>query len=161
MDWFVVRTKARQEGRAINHLQEQGFKVYCPYILKYGALKEESGRQVLFPGYCFVESGEQSVSSISSTPGVIALVSFGPGGKPALVNADVLAEIRRVVAFYGEKSPGLQSGDVVSLKAGPFKGFQALYSKRSKDRVEVLLTVLGRQQRVLVPANHVIGGQAR
>ena len=46
-DWFVVRTKARQEGRAISHLQEQGFKVYCPLIPKYDALKEEAGRQVL------------------------------------------------------------------------------------------------------------------
>ena len=161
MNWFVVRTKARQEGRAINHLQEQGFKVYCPLIPKYDALKEESGSQVLFPGYCFVESGEQSVSSIRSTPGVIAFVSFGPGGKPALVSADVLAEIRRVEAFYGEESPGLQPGDVVSLTGGPFKGFQGLYSKRSKDRVEVLLIVLGRQQRVSVLSSHVIGEEAR
>ena len=161
MNWFVVKTKARQEGRAINHLQEQGFKVYCPLIPKYDALKEEAGKQALFPGYCFVECSEQSVSSIRSTPGVLALVSFGPGGKPALVNSDVLAEIRRVEAFYGEKSPGLQSGDVVSLTGGPFNGFQGLYSKRSKDRVEVLLIVLGRQQRVLVPSSHVIGEEAR
>ena len=160
MDWFVVRTKARQEGRAMNHLQEQGFKVYCPQIPKYDVLKEVACKQVLFPGYCFVKSGERSVSSIRSTPGVIALVSFGPGGKPALVSAEVLAEIRRVEAFYGEESPGLQPGDVVSLTGGPFKGFQGLYSKRSKDRVEVLLIVLGRQQRILVPSRHVIGEEA-
>ena len=157
MDWLVVRTKARQEGRAMTHLQEQGFKVYCPQIPKYDVLKEVAGKQVLFPGYCFVESGERSVSSIRSTPGVIALVSFGLEGKPAVVNAGVLDEIRWVEAFYSEKSPGLQSGDVVSLTGGPFKGRQGLYSKRSKDRVEVLLIVLGRQQRVLVPSSHVIG----
>ena len=82
---------------------------------------------------------------------------LGAEGKPALVSAGVLYEIRQVETFYGEKSPGLQSGDVVSLTGGPFKGFQGLYSKRSKDRVEVLLIVLGRQQRVLVPSSHVIG----
>lgn len=161
MYWFVVRTKARQELRAIHHLGEQGFKVYCPLIPKYDGLKEEAGKQVLFPGYCFVEGGEQSVSSIRSTPGVVALVSFGPEGEPATVNADLIAEIRRVEAFYGQKSSGLQSGDVISLMGGPFKGFQARYSKRSKDRVEVLLIVLGRQQRVLVPSSHVIGEEAR
>ena len=157
MDWLVVRTKVRQEGRAMNHLQEQGFKVYCPQIPNYDGLKEVAGKQILFPGYCFVESGERSVSSIRSTPGVIALVAFGLEGKPAVVNAGVLDEIRRVEAFYGEKSPGLQSGDVVSLTGGPFKGLQGIYSKRSIDRVEVLLIVLGRQQRVLVPSSHVIG----
>ena len=157
MDWLVVRTKARQEGRAINHLQEQGFKVYCPQIPKYDVLKEVAGKQVLFPGYCFVESGERSFSSIRSTPGVIALVAFGLEGKPVVVSAGVLDEIRRVEAFYGEKSPRLQSGDVVSLTGGPFKGLQGIYSKRSKDRVEVLLIVLGRQQRVLVHSSHVTG----
>ena len=157
MDWLVIRTKARQESRAMNHLQEQGFKVYCPQIPKYDVLKEVAGKQVLFPGYCFVESGERSVASIRSTPGVIALVSFGSEGKPALVSAGVLDEIRRVESFYGEKSPGLQSGDVVNLTGGPFKGLQGLYSKRSKDRVEVLLILLGRQQRVLVSSSHVIG----
>lgn len=157
MHWFVVRTKARQEGRAIKHLQEQGFKVYCPQIPKHDGLKEVAGKQVLFPGYCFVECGERSVSSIRSTPGVIALVSFGSEGKPALVNAEVLDEIRRVESFCCEKSSGLQYGDVVSLVGGPFKGFQGLYAKRSKDRVEVLLIVLGRQQRVLLPSSHIRG----
>ena len=156
-DWFVVRTKVRQEGRAVNHLREQGFRVYCPKIPKYASLKEAIGKQVLFPGYCFVQRGERSVSSIRSTPGVIALVSFGHQGKPALVSADVVKEIRQVEAVYGEKSAGLQPGDVVSLTNGPFKGFQGLYSKRSKDRVEVLLIILGRQQRFFVPSAHVIG----
>ena len=157
MDWLVVRTKARQEGRAMNHLQEQGFKVYCPQIPKHDVLKEVTGKQALFPGYCFVEGGERSVSSIRSTPGVIALVSFGLEGKPAVVDAGVLDEIRRVEALYGEKSAGLQSGDVVSITGGSFKGLQGLYSKKSKDRVEVLLIVLGRQQRVFLPSSHVIG----
>ena len=157
MDWFVVRTKARQEGRAMNRLQEQGFKAYCPQIPQSDVLKEVVAKQALFPGYCFVESGERSVSSIRSTPGVIALVSFGSVGRPALVSAEVLDEIRRVETLYGEKSPGLQFGDPVSLTGGPFKGLQGFYSKRSKDRVEVLLIALGRQQRVLVSPSHVIG----
>jgi len=76
MDWFVVRTKAQQELRAIHHLAEQGFNVYCPQIPKYNKLKEVVGRQVLFPGYCFVQSGELSIASIRSTPGVIGLESF-------------------------------------------------------------------------------------
>jgi transcription antitermination factor NusG len=78
-------------------------------------------------------------------------------GKPAVVNAGVLDEIRRVEALYGEKSAELQSGDVVSITGGPFKGLQGLYFKKSKDRVEVLLIVLGRQQGGLVPSSHVIG----
>ena len=64
IDWFVVRSKARQDGRAFNHLQEQGFKVYCAQILKYDVVKGVAGKQVLSPGYCFVECGARSVASI-------------------------------------------------------------------------------------------------
>ena len=156
MDWFVVRTKARQELRAIHHLEEQGFKVYCPQIPKYNGLKEVLGRQVLFPGYCFVQSGELSIASIRSTPGVIGLVSFGPQGAPATLVPAALEAIHVVEAFHCEKASGLKPGGVVSLIEGPFKGFKGLYSKRSKDRVEVLLTLLGQQQRILVPSHQVI-----
>ena len=156
MDWFVVRTKARQELRAIHHMEEQGFKVYCPQIPKYNGLKEVVGRQVLFPGYFFVQRGELSIVSIRSTPGVIALVSFGPQGSPATLVPAALEAIQVVEAFHCEKASGLKPGGAVRLTEGPFKGFKGLYSKRSKDRVEVLLTLLGQQQRILVPSHQVI-----
>ena len=156
MDWFVVRTKAQQELRAIHHLAEQGFNVYCPQIPKYNKLKEVVGRQVLFPGYCFVQSGELSIASIRSTPGVIGLVSFGPQGTPATLAPAALESIHLVEVFHCEKISSLESSGAVRLIEGPFKGFKGLYSKRSKDRVEVLLTLLGQQQRILVPSHQVI-----
>ena len=156
MDWFVVRTKARQELRASHHMEEQGFKVFCPQIPKYNGLKEVVGRQVLFPGYCFVQSGELSVASIRSTPGVIGLVSFSLEGKPATLVPAALEAIHVVEAFYCEKVSSLKPGGAISLIEGPFKGFKGLYSKRSKDRVEVLLTLLGQQQRILVSSSQVI-----
>ena len=54
--------------------------------------------------------------------------------------------------FIARKYRALKPGGAVSLIEGPFKGFKGLYSKRSKDRVEVLLTLLGQQQRILVPS---------
>ncbi|MDC0464306.1 hypothetical protein OAN31_01680 [Pseudomonadales bacterium] len=158
MDWFVVRTKARQELRAVHHMDEQGFNVYCPQIPKYNGLKEVVGRQALFPGYCFVQSGELSIASIRSTPGVIGLVSFGPQGTPAALGPTALEAIHAVEAFHCDKVSGLKPGGAVSLIEGPFKGFKGLYSKRLKDRVEVLLTLLGQQQRILVPSSQVIAG---
>ena len=156
MDWFVVRTKARQELRASYRMEEQGFKVFCPQIPKYNGLKEVVGRQVLFPGYCFVQSGELSVASIRSTPGVIGLVSFSLEGKPATIVPAALEAIHVVEALHCEKVSSLKPGGAISLIEGPFKGFKGLYSKRSKDRVEVLLTLLGQQQRILVSSSQVI-----
>ena len=156
MDWFVVRTKARQELRAIHHIKEQGFNVYCPQVPKYNGLKAVVGRQVLFPGYCFVQSGELSIASIRSTPGVIGLVAFSLEGKPATLIPAAIEAIHVVEAFYIDKASGLEPGEAVRLVEGPFKGFKALYSKRSKERVEVLLKLLGQQQRILVPSHQVV-----
>ena len=50
----------------------------------------------------------------------------------------------------------VQPGGAVRLIEGPSKGFKGLYSKRSKECVEVLLTLLGQQQRILVPSSQVI-----
>ncbi len=73
-----------------------------------------------------------------------------------MVKADLLEEIRCVEAFYVEKSPGLQSADVVSLTGRPFREFQGRDPKRFKDRVEIVLIVLGGRQRVFVPSIHVL-----
>ena len=96
------------------------------------------------------------IASIRSTPGVIGLVSFGLRNAPAtLVSAEIEA-IHVVEASHSEKIPGLKSGGAVRLIEGPLKSFQ-LYSKRSKNRVEVLLSLLGQQQLILVLSSQVIG----
>ena len=106
-----------------------------------------------------MQSSELSIASIRSTPGVIGLVSFGLQGTPAALAPAALEAIHLVEAFHSEKASGLKPGGAVSLIEGPFKGFKGLYSKRSKDRVEVLLTLLGQQQRILVPSHQVIAEQ--
>jgi len=155
VNWLVVRTKARQELRAIRHLEEQDFKTYCPEIPRYNGVKEIVGKQILFPGYCFVQFVDLSVSSIRSTPGVLDVISFGAERKLSLLSEGVVKDVRAVEAFYNQKLSGFQSGDLVSLIKGPFRGLQGLYSKKSKERVEILLMLLGRQQLVLVPSNHI------
>ena len=115
------------------------------------------GRQILFPGDCFVQNDELSIASIRSTPGVVSLVSFGPQGTPATLVPAALKAIHVVEVFDCEKVSSLKPGGAVSLIGGPFKGFKGLYSRRSKNRVEVLLTLLGQQQRILMPPSQVIG----
>lgn len=155
MHWLVAQTKHRQEGRAVQRLEQQGFRVYCPKIPKYGRLGETIGQQVLFPGYCFVEDHGATITSIKSTPGVIGLIVFGHEGKPAKLNDSELKSIRAAEAFHRNKVLDIKAGDTISVIDGLFTGFKGLYSKRSKDRVEVLLVLLGQQQRIQVRSNQI------
>ena len=84
------------------------------------------------------------------------LVSFGPEDAPASLGPAALDAIHVVEAFHCEKVSGLKPGGAVRLIEGPFKGFKGLYSKRSKDRVEVLLTQLGQQHSILVLSSQII-----
>jgi transcription antitermination factor NusG len=47
----------------------------------------------------------------------------------------------------------LKSGDVVRINEGPFAGLEAIFEKPLKDRerVAVLLEILGRQTRLVLP----------
>ena len=71
--WYLVKVKPREELRAIDNLDYQGFEAYCPTYL-------ESGRSsVLFPGYVFVRLCSKDLEryhKIRSTRGVASIVTF-------------------------------------------------------------------------------------
>ena len=71
--WYLVKAKVREELRAVDNLENQGFEAYCPQYL-------EKGRSaVLFPGYLFVRLGSDDLErfhKIRSTRGVTAMVTF-------------------------------------------------------------------------------------
>ena len=71
--WYLIKVKPREELRAIDNLDNQGFEAYCPQYL-------ESGRStVLFPGYVFVRLSSDDLEryhKIRSTRGVASVVTF-------------------------------------------------------------------------------------
>jgi transcriptional antiterminator RfaH len=152
--WAACRLRPHRESVALHWLTLKGFESYCPHLrdfrIRYGRRVEH--RPALFPGYCFVLIRLQW-STIASAPGVMGLIVNGSG--PAKVPDQVIAEIRqREIDGLVElpKSPEMRSGDRVRVVAGPFAGQFGLYAgMRPRARVEVLLTLLGGQQRVELP----------
>ena len=83
-------------------------------------------------------------------------MSFSLEGRPATLAPAPLEATQVAEALHYEKVLGFKPGGAISLSGGLFERFKGLHSKRSKDRVEVLLTLLGHQQRILVPSQQVI-----
>jgi len=81
------------------------------------------------------------------------------GEHPARVSEQVIAGLRaREVCGAVElpKSSGFKPGDHVKILGGPFRGQLALYAgMKPHQRVEVLLTLLGGQQRVSLPRDAI------
>ncbi|WP_062267759.1 transcription termination/antitermination NusG family protein [Endozoicomonas arenosclerae] len=75
--WYLLKTRPRQEQRAQENLETQGFDVYCPFVKMRikGLLKEE----ILFPGYVFLYLDLKDLDryhKIRSTRGVNEIVYF-------------------------------------------------------------------------------------
>ncbi len=72
-NWYLIKTKPRQEKIAIQSLENQDYGTFCPMA------KINNRLVVLFPGYLFVQLNEktQKWSPINSTKGVSNFVKFG------------------------------------------------------------------------------------
>jgi transcriptional antiterminator RfaH len=149
MPWYVVHTKARQEQPACDNLARQGYTVYFP---RFKVIKRIRGLQQavlepLFPRYVFLQpsSTAQSLAPVRSTLGVASIVRFGQ--EPAQLRSDVLQNIRsfeaqRNAAKDADINP-LQPGQQVRVADGPLAGLEGLISSVSKERVIVLMQLLG------------------
>ena len=152
--WTAARYMLAQERLALHFLRLAGFEVYLPRLREQRILR---GRRVavtppLFPGYCFVAI-ELQWHAAHRAPGTNGLVMNGGG--PAHVPDNVIAELRSREhngLIELAKLRGLRVGSRVKVTAGPFAGQFGLFAgMRPRDRVTVLLTLLGSAQRVELP----------
>jgi transcriptional antiterminator RfaH len=162
MPWYVVHTKARQEQPACDNLVRQGYTVYFPRIkvIKRVRGQQEAVLEPLFPRYVFLQplSAAQSLAPVRSTVGVTTIVRFGQ--EPAQMRGDVLQIIRsfeaqRNAAKDADLSP-MQPGERVRVADGSLMGLEGLISSVSKQRVVVLMQLLGQDTEVSVSQHQLL-----
>lgn len=156
--WYVARTKARSETLARARLRRQGFEVYLP---QYGrrrrhARRTEVVRAPLFPGYLFLHLDLSSSRwhSVNGTVGVHSLLCHGR--MPAAVPEGVVEELRARETRDGlvplRSLMVLEQGERLRIVDGPLYDCVGVYEKMTGgERVVLLLQLLGRELRVVVP----------
>jgi transcriptional antiterminator RfaH len=158
-EWYVVHTQPNGEVRAEANLQRQGFMTYLPRYLRERrhARRSDVVQRPLFPRYLFVglDLERDRWRSVQSTFGVSNLVMIGE--RPICLAAEVINEIRGRENGEGFVTlglpPGLKPGSMVRLVDGLFSDCQGMLERIADNRrVAVLLSMLGRKVRVLVPA---------
>jgi transcriptional antiterminator RfaH len=149
--WCACRLQVHHEALALHCLGLAGYETYYPRLrdrrIRHGRKVEL--RPPLFPGYAFVLVQLQWHAARWSA-GVINLIMDGMG--PARVPDNVIAEIRdREVNGLIELAPppALRRGARVRILHGPFSGHLAIFADmKPRERVEILLQLLGGEQRV-------------
>jgi transcriptional antiterminator RfaH len=152
MFWACARTQPQCERTAQRFLGQFGYETYLPRVR---ALRVNHGRRTevrppLFPNYIFVAITLQWYSA-RWAPGVSTLVMIDKA-TPARVPDRVIDEIRKREtngAIDLIKPRPFRRGDRVRILKGPFTGRFAIFADmRPKERVEILLQLLGGEQRV-------------
>ena len=145
-NWYLIKSKPKQEILAVQNLQNQGYHSYCPYA------EINKKHVVLFPGYLFIhlDNESQNWSPIRSTIGVLNLVRFGlnfakiPDIVIEFIKANELATAEKIKNLNKFKK-----GDKVQITDGVFKNCIAIFkSYKSEERIILLMKVLGQQQAI-------------
>jgi transcriptional antiterminator RfaH len=160
--WYVVQTQVNAEAKAARNLVRQGFEIYLPRYLKRRshARKAEKIAAPLFPRYLFVriDMATQRWRSIQSTFGVSHLVCNGPD--PAPVAQQILGALKAREDANGyvklDQRPKFALGEKVRVLAGAFAENMGLFDGQAdRDRIAILLDLLGRKVRVSIEADMV------
>lgn len=158
--WYAIRSKVNREKDVERRLRLLGLEVFLPWM----RTRRRIGSRFhwimapLFPGYVFcrldmVISGKAARYS----PGVKDFLTFG--SRIAEVGEDIIQALReRCPGGVAELEPvAAKPGDIVRINEGPFAGLEAIFEHKLKgsERVAVLLEILGRQTRLVLPSETI------
>ncbi len=160
--WHVIYTRPRSESLALQHLERQGFTAYLPQHRK----QRRHARRVdwvtapLFPRYMFVliDVAAARWRSIRSTIGVSDIIRQGDQPLPMLpgVVEELIARENEEGFVCATPDLNLRKGDKVRVERESMCDQVGLFEAMTdKNRVVILLNLLGRQVRALVPAKDV------
>jgi transcriptional antiterminator RfaH len=152
--WYVIQCKPREERRALENLERQGFACYLPTVvvetLRHGLRRDVP--EPLFPGYLFIDLDELSDNwhPIRSTRGVIGLVRFRE--YPVPVPDEIIGRIRERFARDNPRISYLKPGERVRITQGLFAEVEGIFvAHDGHERVVLLMNILNREQRLSFP----------
>ena len=155
--WYVVQSHPHAEGKAVRHLERQGFETYLPRYLKRRrhARRVDTVAAPLFPRYFFVAIDQmtQRWRAVRSTIGVSGLVCSGDDPLP--VTDAVISGLKAQEDAQGlirlVSLPRFARGDKVMVVDGVFANCFGLFEGMAdRDRVAILLDLLGRKVRIML-----------
>jgi len=153
-NWYLIKTKSRQEAIATQNLTNQNFDVFFPKAV----IKNKT--TPLFPSYLFIELDDktQNWTPIRSTKGVSNFVRFGlsfakvPNQIINLIKTQQQQTIEKMIDICSH-----HKGDHLEIQTGVFKGQQVIFQNyNSNDRVTVLLKLIGQQQEIKLLEKEVV-----
>jgi transcription antitermination factor NusG len=145
--WYVGHTHNERMPEALRHLEQQNFIAWSPQVVEFNK-ERKPVLNWLFPNYVFIlfKLQDPSWRKISNTLGMRKLMSVNPE-TPSPVPMGVVEKLQEV---YGDTGEGIndmlrppkvnEKGKVVQ---GTFRDWEGLCTLREKERIVLMLDILG------------------
>lgn len=164
MKWHVIHTKVKQEFRALENLQNQGFEVFLPtcQVQKKRNNQIKIATEALFSRYLFIRLSDVSSNwfPIRSTRGVAQLLRFGISTDPVVIPDLIIDYLKKRCTHEEEPHDLYQEGEVLEITQGPFKGLFGFFEKLQTmpdgfARALLLVEILGSVQKLQLQLSQV------
>ena len=149
--WYALYSKPMKESLLWEQLNLHQIESYYPCLRLEPVNPRARKVKPYFPRYVFghLDWEQFNFAKLQWMPGVAGIVSFG--GIPSQIPDNLIGAIRRRVEEINEAGSNfvnaLRSGTAVTIQAGPFKSYEAIFDAHisGEDRVRVFLKLLSRQ----------------
>jgi transcriptional antiterminator RfaH len=147
--WYVVHTKPKQEFRALEQLENQGYHCFLPTLRveRAGRITRKTCLEPLFARYLMIHlnSTTENWSPIRSTRGVNGLLKFGD--RFATLQDQYVETLKSVPQEALRRL--FMPGDHVSVCSGPFAGIDGIYQADDGEaRALVLIEMMSHPQKL-------------
>ena len=144
-EWFVLRTKARQEKALAHDLRARGISSFLPLLncTKYYAGRKTVVELPVFAGYLFLRGEPDHAYEADRTRRVAQIIRVSDQAKidHELRNIYLALRGHAPLAAHDHLRPGMR----VEVREGPFRGLQGIIEHGGRrDRLILQVQVLGR-----------------
>ncbi len=160
--WLLVRSKPKQEAALVQALAGREVAAYCPRVLEPRRHARAPHVPVpLFPSYVFAQCVvRDKYTAVRYCTGAAGIVRFGE--EIGAVEDEFVASLREregergyVVLSDARRAP--VKGSRARVVEGPLQGLEGIVTHYlpAKDRVRLLLSMVGGVRNVEVDARHI------
>ncbi|MEN8139052.1 MAG: UpxY family transcription antiterminator [Bacteroidota bacterium] len=145
-NWFVLRTKPRQEKKAAAYLSDAGFEVYIPLreTIKIWSDRKKKVKEPIIPSYIFIHISEKYRTSIFPAVGISNYMYWLK--KPVIIRDKEMEQMQRWFNDHAQeeiKSREISVGNEVRIESGILLGKQGIVEKIGSRFITLSIPQLG------------------
>jgi transcription antitermination factor NusG len=159
VSWYAVRTRARNEFKVRDQLEERKVEVFLPVVEKWRQWSDRRKLMIfpLFSGYCFTHIDLKNRLPVLTTPGVVEILGNADGPLP--IPDDEIAGVQRLIDSKLPHNPhsNLEKGMPVEVINGPLTGLRGTMARKgTRARFVISVHLIGQGVSVELDAKDLI-----